>query len=108
MERFFGITAEKRSFFSALKLVDVSPDEAFVEDSFGLTAIDLLDCCCFYFAVGIKNVDDVAADDRDRVFFAVVGIFDRKVNVFHNRSPVLYWRCFDPYLHNLSVGKTFM
>lgn len=73
-----------------LEIVYTSPNQAFVKGSFSLEAIDLLGCGCFEFAVGVKNVDDITADDRDRVFLATVGIFDRKVKVLHRRSPLLY------------------
>jgi len=49
--------------FYGLKIANTSPDEAFVEGIFGLAAIDLLCGCYFYFAVGVKDVDDVTADE---------------------------------------------
>lgn len=38
-------------------------------------------------------MDEVAADNRDRIFLAVVESFDRKVNVLHNQiAPnVIVW-----------------
>jgi hypothetical protein len=49
--------------FYDLKIAHASPDKAFVEGTFGLAAIDLLGGCCFYFAIGVKDVDDIAADE---------------------------------------------
>jgi len=73
-----------------LKNVYISPNEAFVKGSFSLAAIDFFDGCCFYFAVGVENVDDVAADDGDRMFWIMAGVSDGKVIVFHDRSLVFY------------------
>ncbi len=65
-DRFFWHRAQRSGLFYVLKNVYISPNEAFVKGSFSLAAIDLFDGCCFYFAVGVENVDDVAADDGDR------------------------------------------
>jgi hypothetical protein len=46
-----------------LKIANTSPDEAFVQGIFGLVQSYLCDGCCFYFAVGVNNVDDVTADE---------------------------------------------
>ena len=73
--------------FYDLKIADTSPDKAFVEGIFGLAAIDLVGGCCFYFTVGVKNVDDVTADKGQRIFLTNALISDRKVNCFHGRSP---------------------
>jgi len=70
-----------------LKIVNTSPDEAFVEGTFGLAPIDSFGGCCFYFAVGVKNVDDVTADEGERIVWTIALISDRKVNGFHSRSP---------------------
>ncbi len=39
------------------KVANISPDEAFVEGIFGGVAVDLVGADCFYFAIGVKNVD---------------------------------------------------
>lgn len=70
-----------------LKIVNTSPDEAFVEGTFGLAQIDSFGGCCFYFAVGVKNVDDVTADEGEGIFLIIARIPDWKVNGFHGRSP---------------------
>ena len=70
-----------------LKIVNTSPDEAFVQRTFGLAPIDSFGGCCFYFAVGVKNVDDVTAEEGEGVFLTIPLISDRKVNGFHGRSP---------------------
>lgn len=70
-----------------LKIANTSPDEAFVQGTFGLAQIDLFGGCCFYFAVGVKNVDDVTADEGEGIFLTIALISDRKVNCFHGLSP---------------------
>lgn len=85
LDRFFGIKRQEAVFFLMLKNVYVSPNEAFLQRSFRFETVDLLDCSCFYFAVGIKNMDEAATDDRDRIFWVVAGISDGKVTVFHGR-----------------------
>lgn len=70
-----------------LKIANRSPDDAFVEGVFGLAQIDLFGGSCFYFAVGVKNVDDVTADEGEGIFLTIARISDRKVNCFHSRSP---------------------
>lgn len=49
--------------FYGLKIANTSPDEAFVQGIFGLAARDLLGGSGFNFAVGIKNVNQVTADE---------------------------------------------
>jgi hypothetical protein len=70
-----------------LKIVNTSPDEAFVQGIFGLAPIDSFGSCCFYFAVGVKNVDDVTAEEGEGIFLIIDRIPDWKVNGFHGRSP---------------------
>jgi len=70
-----------------LKIVNTSPDEAFVEGTFCLALIDSFGGCCFYFPVGVKNVDDVTADEGEGIFLIIARIPDWKVNGFHGRSP---------------------
>jgi hypothetical protein len=70
-----------------LKIVNTSPDEAFVQGTFGLAPIDSFGGCCFHFAVGVKNVDDVTAEEGEGIFLIIALIPDRKVNGFHSRSP---------------------
>jgi len=50
-----------------------------------LAAIDFFGGCGFYFAVGVKNVDDFAADEGQGIFLTNGRISDRKVKVFHDR-----------------------
>jgi len=73
-----------------LKIVNASPHKAFVEGIFGLAPIDSFGGCCFYFAVGVKNVDDITADECQGIFLTIALISDRKVNYFHGRSPAWY------------------
>jgi hypothetical protein len=70
-----------------LKIANISPDEAFVEGIFGVVAVDLVGADCFYFAVGVKNMDDVTADEGQRIFLTNVRISDRKVRFFHVHRP---------------------
>jgi hypothetical protein len=70
-----------------LKIVNTSPDKAFVEGTFGLAPIDSFGGCCFYFAVGVKNVDDVTAEEGEGIFLIIGRIPDWKVNGFHGRAP---------------------
>jgi hypothetical protein len=87
LDRFFGHHSLQAIFFYGLKIADTSPDEAFVKGIFSLAAIDFFGGCGFYFAVGVKNVDDLAADEGQGIFLTKARISDRKVKVFHDRSP---------------------